>query len=101
MGSTLTIIDSNSILPTRGTIVVSNFDKDDKLSLKLYQGDNLLAAKNDYIGTLVYQYDEVKEVGEGHVVVTVDVMRDGIVKLKAHQLLYGEASAQEVELTAR
>ncbi|MBQ2885856.1 MAG: Hsp70 family protein [Alphaproteobacteria bacterium] len=101
MGKTITILDSNTILPASGSIVCSNSDRSSELRVKLYQGDSIIASKNSYIGTLVYDYKREMEAESGIVNIEVDVNRDGVVKLKAYQLLLGPASTQEIELKNR
>ena len=100
-GCTITIIEDNSYLPCSSSRVVHNTEKAKKLELKLYQGNKLLAADNDYIGTLIYNYDEEVEAGEGIVEVEVSVSVSGVVSLSAYNVLYGEVSRQEIELSAR
>lgn len=100
-GQTLTIIDSNSVIPCTNSIVVSNIKKSTTLELRLYQGDSIIAKNNAYIGTLKYDYGREVEVGEGVVEVTVNVSVDGVISLKACEILYGPESEQEIELTAR
>lgn len=99
-GRGITIIEANTVVPCKGTVVVSNGKKSDVLSLKLYQGDSLIAANNDYIGTLRYDYGRVVEEGTGMVEVTVHVGLDGIITLEASDVLeYG--LAQAIRLSAR
>lgn len=100
-GKTITIIESNSIIPCTNSIVVSNSTTSNKLSLKMYQGDALMAEKNYYIGTLEYNFNRVVEKDAGIVEVIVSVSRDGIVSLKACEVLYGDSSMQEIELKIR
>lgn len=100
-GKTITIIDANTMLPARGSIVCSNATRDSELRLKLYQGDSFIASKNAYVGTLVYRYGRVVEIDSGMVEVVAEVTRDGIVKLSAQQLLLGAVSRQEIELESR
>lgn len=99
--NSITVIDSNSIIPCRGTIVVDNDKKSSSLSLKLYQGDQLVAKNNAYIGELEYNYGRMVEAGDGLVEVTVNIDLDGIVSLSAQELLKGEVSKQEIRLKAR
>ena len=101
MGKTITIIDANTILPAKGSIVCTNAVKDTELRLRLYQGDSVIASRNAYIGTLVYKYGREVDADSGLVEVTAEVSRDGIVKLKAQQLLMGSISMQEIELQSR
>lgn len=100
-GKTTTIIESNTTVPCTNKIVVDNSTKSDKLQLRLYQGDSVLARNNTYIGTLEFQYEEEVELGEGVVEVTVNVSVDGIISLSAFEMLYGEEYKQEIKLTMR
>lgn len=100
-GRGVTIIDSNSIIPCRNSITVSNSVTGDTLSLKLYQGDSIVAKNNDYIGTLVYDYGREVEKNDGIVEVTVEVSSDGVITLHANEVLFGDDYAQEIKLTAR
>ncbi len=100
-GKTTTIIESNTTVPCSNKIVVDNSTKSDRLQLRLYQGDSVLAKNNTYIGTLEFEYGEEVEAGEGVVEVTVDVSVDGIISLSAFEMLYGEEFKQEIKLTMR
>lgn len=100
-GKTITIIDANTMLPAKGSIVCTNSTRDSELRLKLYQGDSFIASKNAYVGTLVYKYGRVVDVDSGMVEVVAEVTRDGIVKLSAQELLRGAVSRQEIELEHR
>lgn len=99
-GKSITIIDSNSIIPCRNTVTVNNSEKSDRLCLRLYQGDSLVAKKNDYIGTLEFDYGHEVAPDEGLVEVTVEVSNDGIISLTAEDVL-SFGLAQSVKLTAR
>lgn len=99
LGMSITIVEKNSIIPTSATISVSNNQRSKTLELNLYQGDALVCRENDYIGTLVYEYDEVKEAGQGFVEVEVTINRDGIISLKGTDIL--TCMEQSVELTVR
>lgn len=85
-GRTIEIIKNNMTIPCKGTAFVHNTDKSDELRLRLYQGDSIMAAKNDYIGSLVYKFDQVMEPGEGYVEVGVSVDRDGVIVLSAKDI---------------
>lgn len=100
-GRSLTIIDSNTIVPCRNTITVSNDKAGDKLRLKLYQGDSMVAKNNAYIGTLVYDYDRFVEANDGVVEVSVEVSPDGVISLTATDVLFGDESMQTIELQSR
>lgn len=100
-GRSITIIESNSSVPCKASITVHNSTQADKLSLKLFQGDSMIAKNNEYIGTLVYKYGRAVLEHEGIVEVTVSVSADGVISLSAMEVLYGEDFRQSIELTAR
>lgn len=101
LGNSITIIESNSIVPAVGSIIVSNSTRGNKMDIKLYQGDSYVACKNAYIGTLIYDYGREVEEGEGLVEIITNVSHDGVISLKAYEVLFGESSMQEISLTAR
>lgn len=96
-GKTIQIIANNTTIPCSGSILVHNSDKSDELRLRLYQGDSILAANNDYVGTMKYRFDRVLEPGEAYVEVTVNVDRNGVILLSAEDLSLN-SDKQEVEL---
>lgn len=98
-GRSATIIEKNTTIPVTETITVSNGIRSDKLEIRLYQGDSIVAANNDYIGTLVYKYDKVMEPEEGFVDISVTVDRDGRVSLIGTDVLTMES--QEIKLVMR
>ncbi|MDE5639924.1 MAG: Hsp70 family protein, partial [Odoribacter sp.] len=100
-GRTITVIDSDTSVPCKNTITVSNFETSAYLQLKLYQGDSIIAEQNDYIGRMDYHYGKVREAGDGIVEVTVNVSSDGIISLSAVDILQGEESVRKVQLTER
>lgn len=101
IGKTITIIDGNTILPAVGSVVCTNAVTDTELRLRVFQGDSVIAAKNAYIGVMVYKYGREVPADSGMVKVTAEVSRDGIVKLSAEQLLLGAVSRQAIELQSR
>lgn len=98
-GLSVTIIEKNTTIPVTETTTVSNGIRSDKLEIRLYQGDSLVAANNDYIGTLVYKYDKVMDPEEGFVDISVTVDRDGRVSLVGTDVLTMER--QEIQLVMR
>lgn len=100
-GQSLTIIDSNTNVPCRNSIIVRNSREGNTLVLKLYQGDSIIATQNEYIGSMVYDFERKVEANEGLVEVTVDVARDGVIALSAMEVMFGESYRQTVQLTAR
>lgn len=100
-GQSIEIVGQNTNVPCRCSTIVANMDKAKVLLLKLYQGNHVKAQSNEYVGTLEYKYEEEVEAGEGAVEITVEVTADGIIKLSAFEILYGEETRQSISLTAR
>lgn len=98
-GQSITIIEKNTTIPVEQALSVQNEIESDKLEINLYQGDSILCMDNTYIGTLIYQYDEVKKPGEGIVEISVIVDRNGRVNLSGCDILTG--TVQSVELVMR
>ena len=63
--------------------MVLNSEDTDTLQLKLYQGNSVIEANNDFIGELSYPYGMRVEKGTGDVEVTVTVDISGIAKVEA------------------
>lgn len=99
-GKTITVIESNTVIPCESKVIVQNNTPSSKLKLRLYQGDSIMAKKNDYIGMMVYDYGREVPADEGVVEVTVRVAHDGVVSLSACEVLYSDF-VQEVKLIAR
>lgn len=99
-GKSITIIEHNKRVPCIGRITVSNEGRTDRLQLRLYQGESLIARNNAYVGTLDFDYFREVEPNEGLVEVVAEVTRDGVIKLSASDVLYDQV-AQAVTLTAR
>mgnify|MGYP002316460408 FL=1 len=98
-GRAKTIIEKNSIIPIRSSIQVCNSTKARYLELKLYQGDSIVAAENEYIGTLSYDYGYEVEADEGEIEVEVQVDRNGLITLKGIDILTG--LTQDIKLSMR
>ncbi len=98
-GSTITLIDKNTTIPTEATSMVSNNVDSQTLELNLYQGDSILASGCDYIGTLIYDYGRVMKANDGYVEVKITVGYDGRVSLMCSDLFTGHE--QKVELVMR
>ena len=82
-GQTETIIEENSSIPITETHMIINDEDTRYLNLNLYQGNNVMAVENTYIGTLVYDYGSVVKKGQGVVEVDLTVDRNGHIKLSA------------------
>lgn len=91
-GTVRNIIMKNSKVPITDTLMVTNPVESSGLELKLYQGDSALAVNNEYIGTLRYDFGEVKEVNTANVKITVSVASDGVISFKAKEPLKKEVS---------
>ena len=92
------IIEQDTPVPAEGNITATNHDFTDVLRIKLYQGTELLCSKNDYIGTLEFNYGRMVEPGEGAVDITVTIDVNGIVELVGIDLCSG--AVQNVQLKA-
>ena len=98
-GQAITIIAKNTNIPVEQTLTVVNDIKSDSLSINLYQGDSILVSDNEYIGTLEYKYDCVKEEGEGLVELILKVDRDGRIRLEGKDILTD--ISQHIDLVVR
>lgn len=86
-GTVRTIIEKNSKIPIVETTMVVNDKPSDKLRVNLYQGDSLLSKSNECIGTLVYDYGEVKDSFMGEVIVEISVEASGVITFSCKELL--------------
>lgn len=98
-GMTETIIEKNTTIPTSETYLISNNEDTRYINLNLYQGDEVMASQNSYIGTLVYDYGKVMPKGTGVVDVEVRIDRNGQVTLLATDFTRNET--QEIKLVLR
>lgn len=98
-GMTVTIVEKNTVIPIEECITLSNSERADVLEVNLYQGDSIMASENDYIGTLMYNYDEVKEPNDGWVNITVSIDRSGLITLTGEDILTMEK--QSIKLVMR
>lgn len=98
IGMALPIIKANSIIPIEGRRTVFNSEAGDKLKIKLYQGNNSEARQNEYIGTLIFNYDQHMEIGEGVVVVKVAMSSNGLITLSGLDTFSEEEQAIELKL---
>lgn len=100
-GKAIVIIEPNTCVPCKNTRTVVNTEENNKLSLKLYQGDSVLVSNMEYIGTLLYDYGRTVKPKDGVVEVAVEVTADGIVNLSAMEVLFGEDFRQTIALALR
>lgn len=98
-GMTFTVVEKNSTIPTEASVTVANPTRADVLEINLYQGDSIIASENDYIGTLRYEYGEIKEANEGWVDIKVSIDRSGLITLEGEDLLTMER--QSIKLVMR
>lgn len=100
-GSTIQVMEENTIIPCVVRLPIVNVVDTDKLMIRLYQGNAYMAKDNDYIGTLEYKYESKMEAEMGLVNLDVMVSYDGYVTLKAFGLTEDESMAQNIALTLR
>lgn len=86
-GTVRTLIEKNSKIPIEETTFAVNNAKSEKLCVKFYQGDSLIADNNECIGELVYDYGEVKEAYEGEVIVGISVEASGVITFSCREML--------------
>lgn len=98
-GFAITVIEENTTIPISEAITVYNPIKSSKLEVNLYQGTKIRCADNSYVGTLVYDYGEEKEAGDGYVEINVTVDRSGLISLTGIDILTGVE--QSVQLIMR
>ena len=93
------IIEKNTLIPTTEVKVFDNTTTTQFLNVNLYQGDSIFCRDNDYIGTLVYDYGEVREAHTGLVEVEITVDRNGRISLSCTDIL--TCDTQEVKLVMK
>lgn len=86
-GTSYVIIPRNSKVPVEETTVVTNPVETDELTVRLWQGDAVMAEDNEYIGSLVYNYGRVVPPEEGTVIVGIRVESDGSIYFSCRELL--------------
>lgn len=96
LGMAEVIIEKNTIIPTSEVKTFDNSDATRYLNINLYQGDALYCRDNDYIGTLVYDYGEVRQPHEGVVEVEVMVDHNGRVSLLCTDIM--TCDTQKIDL---
>ena len=99
MGMAEVIIEKNTIIPTTEVKVFDNSTDTQFLNINLYQGDSIFCKDNDYIGTLVYDYEEVRAAHTGLVEVEIKVDRNGRISLSCTDIL--TCSTQEIKLVMK
>jgi molecular chaperone DnaK (HSP70) len=86
-GTVKTIIEKNSKIPISENTMLVNDVPSSKLKVNLYQGDSMLSSSNECIGTLIYDYGEVKDSFMGEVIVEVAVEASGVIVFSCKELL--------------
>lgn len=87
MGMAEVIIEKNTLIPTTEVKVFDNTKDTQFLNINLYQGDSIFCRDNDYIGTLVFDYREVRAAHTGVVEVEITVDRNGIISLSCTDIM--------------
>ena len=96
LGMAQVIIEKNTNIPCEESAEFHNYSDTDCVSIDLYQGDSLIAAENEYIGTLEFPFDEVRKAGDATLEVAVRVDANGLVTLSCTDMLTYET--KEVQL---
>lgn len=86
-GTVSVVVPANSKIPLSLEKMFTNNEESDKLELELYQGQNIMAADNEHIGTLLYEYGTVQPPRGGHVIVNISIDMSGIITFTAKNLL--------------
>lgn len=85
------IIEKNTIIPTVESKTFVNAKDTDHIEVNLYQGDSLICAENEYIGTLEFDYGEVRKAGDGLVEVEIAVDINGRITLSCLDVMTCES----------
>lgn len=86
-GTCSTVVPHNSKVPLSMEKVFTNPTDATSLRLELYQGENIMAKDNDFIGSLVWDYDTLKPARTGQVIVKLTVDASGVITFEAGELL--------------
>lgn len=89
-GTVQVIIPKNSKIPISNSKMMTNSSESYGLELELCQGDSIIASNNEFIGKMRYEFGELKRPNESNVKVTVEVDHNGIITLRAKELLKPE-----------
>lgn len=99
LGMSEVIIEKNTIIPVSEIKMFDVSTPNRYLEVNLYQGDALYCKDNDYIGTLMYDYGEVRQPGDGIVEVEITVDHNGRISLACTDIKNN--STQKVALVMR
>ena len=86
------IVQANSKIPLTEVKMFTNSMRASALILDLYQGNNIMASANEKIGTMTWDYGEMKEPYECHVMVKVSIDVNGVITFSANEDLKPEQS---------
>ena len=86
-GTVSNVIPANSKIPLTAEKIFSNPEQATSLILDLYQGESMFIKDNELIGQLVWDYDCIKGVQEGQVIVNISIDNSGVITFSAHELL--------------
>ena len=99
LGMAEVVIEKNTIIPTTEVKTFDNTETTRYLNINLYQGDSLFCKDNDYIGTMVYDYGEVREAHDGIVEIEITVDHNGRVSLTCTDIM--TCDTQKIELVLK
>lgn len=86
-GTCNVLVEANSKVPLSQETIYSNNVEASSIRINLLQGDNTFAKDNECIGTLEWQYTEVKKPLDGQVIVKVDIDTAGVITFSVKELL--------------
>lgn len=86
-GTCNVLVEANSKVPLSQETIYSNNVEASSIRINLLQGDNTFAKDNECIGTLEWQYKEVKKPLDGQVIVKVDIDAAGVITFSVKELL--------------
>lgn len=86
-GTCNVLVEANSKVPLSQETIYSNNVEASSIRINLLQGDNTFAKDNECIGTLEWQYAEVKKPLDGQVIVRVDIDIAGVITFSVKELL--------------
>lgn len=99
LGMAEVIIEKNTIIPVTEVKVFDNTEDTQFLNVNLYQGDSILCSENDYVGTLVYDYGEVRPAHTGIVEIEITVDRNGRISLSCTDITTNDT--QQINLVMK
>lgn len=99
LGMAEVIIEKNTIIPVTEVKVFDNTEDTQYLNVNLYQGDSILCSENDYVGTLVYDYGEVRPAHTGIVEIEITVDRNGRISLSCTDITTNDT--QQINLVMK